>query len=188
MSDGFSTNALRVTTCDTSETLAAASDLFNRYRHHYGESSDADEQTLGWLTDMVETNMLIVYAASMDSSEDASPMGIATAHVMPASLVMGQFWQLRDLYVLPEARRQGVAAALVSTVRAAALRAGARRLSLATEPDNRAALDLYQRLGFRPVDGLVSLSVYLTPQQTGERAQTREGRGDSCAPPPRYLT
>src|SRR4051812_5125627 len=41
------TGALRVTTCDTDETLAAASGLFNQYRHHYGEPLDGDERTLG---------------------------------------------------------------------------------------------------------------------------------------------
>ena len=168
MNDGSVPNALRVTTCDTRDTLAAASGLFNQYRHHYGESPDADERTLGWLTDMVQSSMLTVYTASMGSPADAHPIGLATGHAIPASLVMGQFWQLRDLYVLPQARRQGAAAALVSAVREAALTAGAERLSLATEPDNQAALGLYRRLGFRPVEGLVSLSLDLAHQETKE--------------------
>lgn len=160
--------ALRVTTCDTDETLAAASVLFNQYRSHYGEPPDADERTIGWLTDMVQSNMLTIYTASVDSAADASPIALATAHAIPASLVMGRFWQLRDLYVLPRSRRQGAAAALVSAVREAALAAGALRLSLVTEPDNHAALGLYGRLGFRPVEGLASLSLDLAPQNIRE--------------------
>ena len=156
---------LRVTTCDTDETLAAASGLFNQYRHHYGEPPD--ERTLGWLTDMVRSRMLTVYTASVGSAADAPPIGLATGHAIPASLVMGQFWQLRDLYVLPGSRRQGVAAALVGAVREAALASGATRLSLVTEPDNEAALGLYRRLGFTPVDGLVSLSLDLAPPAIG---------------------
>ena len=58
-------------------------------------------RTLGWLTDMVRSNMLMVYTASVDSPADAPPIGLATGHAIPASLVMGRFWQLRDLYVLP---------------------------------------------------------------------------------------
>ncbi len=154
---------LRVTTCDTDETLAAASGLFNQYRHHYGEPPDGDERTVGWLTDMVRSQMLTVYTASVGSAPDPPPIGLATGHAIPASLVMGRSWQLRDLYVLPGSRRQGVAAALVGAVRDAALAAGATRLSLVTEPDNIAALDLYRRLGFTPVDGLVSLSLDLAP-------------------------
>ena len=153
-------DTLRVTMCDTDETLAAASGLFNQYRHHYGEPPDADERTLGWLTDMVQSNMLTVYTASVDSPA----IGLATGHAVPASLVMGWSWQLRDLYVLPGSRRQGAAAALVSAVGEAALAAGATRLSLVTEPDNQAALSLYRRLGFRPTEGLASLSLDLAPQ------------------------
>jgi len=161
-------DTLRVTTCDTDETLAAASGLFNQYRHHYGAPPDADERTLGWLTDMVQSNMLTVYTASVDSPASAPAIRLATGHAVPASLVMGRFWQLRDLYVRPGFRRQGAAAALVGAVREAALAAGATRLSLVTEPDNQAALGLYRRLGFRPVEGLASLSLDLAPQEIRE--------------------
>jgi ribosomal protein S18 acetylase RimI-like enzyme len=154
-------DTLRVMTCGTDEMLAATSDLFNQYRHHYGASPEGDERTLGWLTDMVQSNMLTVYTVSVDSPADAPPIGLATAHAIPASLVMGRFWQLRDLYVLPRSRRRGAAAALVSAVRDAALAAGATRLSLVTEADNQAALRLYRRLGFSPVEGLASLSLDL---------------------------
>lgn len=163
-------DTLRVTTCDTDETLAAASGLFNQYRHHYGEPADGDGdgRTLSWLADMVQSRMLTVYTASVDSSVDTPPIGLATAHAIPASLVMGRFWQLRDLYVLPESRRQGAAAALVGAVREAALAAGATRLSLATEVDNQAALGLYRKLGFRPVEGLASLNLDFAPNAIRE--------------------
>lgn len=159
---------LRVTTCDNDETLAAASVLFNQYRHHYGQPTDADERTIGWLTDMVRSRMLTIYTASVDSSEDALPVGLATGHAVPASLTMGRFWQLRDLYVLPGTRRTGVAAALVGAVREAALAAGATRLSLVTESDNQAALSLYQNLGFGHVEGLATLCLDLVPREVAE--------------------
>ena len=159
---------LSITTCDTDETLAAASGLFNQYRHSYGERPDEDERTLGWLTGMVESKMLTVYTASLVSPAGTPPIGLMTCHAIPASLTMGRFWQLRDLYVIPEARRRGVAAALVHAARTAALAAGATRLSLATETDNRAALALYRRLGFRPVEGLASLSLELPSQAATE--------------------
>ncbi len=146
---------MRVTTCDTDEALAAAGVIFDHYRRHYGQPPD--ERTVGWLAEMVGSNMLTVYTASTDERA----IGLATAHAVPASLVMGRFWQLRDLFVLPGSRRQGVAAALVVAVRDAALAAGATRLSLVTEPDNDAALGLYRGLGFTPVDGLATLSLDL---------------------------
>ena len=115
---------------------------------------------------MVQSSMLTVSTASLDSPADAPPIGLATGHAIPASLVMGRFWQLRDLYVLPGSRRRGAAAAQVSAVREAALAAGASRLSLVTGPDNEAALGLYRRLGLRPVEGLASLSLDLAPHET----------------------
>lgn len=156
--------ALRVVACETEESLAAAGVLFNQYRHHYGVPPDADGHTVGWLTDMVQSKMLTIYAAFVDLSEDTPPIGLATSHAIPASLTMGRFWQLRDLYVLPESRRRGVAA-LIGAVREAAIAAGATRLSLVTEPDNEAALGLYRGLGFRPVEGLASLSLDLAPDE-----------------------
>jgi ribosomal protein S18 acetylase RimI-like enzyme len=152
---------LRVTTCDANETLAAASRLFSEYRRHYGMPTDADDRTLAWLTEMVESNMLTVYTASVKSPTNAPPIGLATSHVIPASLTMGRFWQLRDLYVVPDSRRQGVAAALINEVRVAALAARATRISLLTEHDNEAALGLYRRLGFKPVEGLTTLGLDL---------------------------
>lgn len=159
---------LRVTTCDSRETLAAAGRLFSQYRHHYGEPPVSDERTLGWLTDMVGSNLLTVYTASVASPADEPPIGLATGHAVPASLAMGRFWQLRDLYVLPGSRRQGAAAALVGAVREAALAAGATRLSLVTEPDNHAALGLYRSLGFAQVEGLTTLSLDLAPHGSKE--------------------
>lgn len=151
---------LHVTTCDTDESLAVASDIFDRYRRHYG-ATDRAADTIDWLTEMVRSNMLTVYTASMTSLAGTPAVGLATSHAVPASLAMGRFWQLRDLYVLPESRRRGVAVALIRAVREDALAAGATRLSLMTESGNAAALGLYRSLGFRPVEGLESLSLQL---------------------------
>jgi ribosomal protein S18 acetylase RimI-like enzyme len=149
---------LRVTTCDSDEALAAASGLFNEYRHHYGEPSDQDWRTHGWLAEMVRARMLTVFMASVDGA----PVGVATSHAIPASLAMDHFWQLRDLYVRPGFRRRGVAAALLGAVPEAARAAGATRLSLVTELGNEEALSLYRGLGFRPLDGLTTLSLDIT--------------------------
>lgn len=158
---------VRVITCETRDSLAAAGRLFDQYRQHYGMPRDDAERTLVWLTEMVESRMLTVLTASVDPSARV-PVGLATAHAVPASLGRGRFWQVRDLYVRPDARRRGVAAALVATVRDAASAAGASRLSLVTEHDNHAALDLYRRLGFVTVEGLTTLSLDLTAPRTLE--------------------
>lgn len=78
----------------------------------------------------------------------------------------GCSWQLRDLYVVPAARRRGAGHALVSAVRAAATAAGAIRLSVQTEPGNTAALQLYRTSGFIPVEDLNILALGLPPSAT----------------------
>ena len=89
-------------------------------------------------------------------------VGFATTHQVPASLRLGRFWMLRDLYVDPAARRQGIARRLVESVRESAVAAGALRLSLQTEPDNDAAQALYRRCGFTTTADLTSLSLDLS--------------------------
>ena len=125
--------------------------LFDDYRAHYGETGPG---ALPWLTTQVTAGRLAVAARLTGGT----PRGLITTVVLPASLTLGTFWQIRDLYVPPAERRRGTARALLRHVIDAARAAGARRVSLQTEPDNHAALALYTTLGFRPVDGLTTLS------------------------------
>ncbi len=55
---------------------------------------------------------------------------------------------LEDLFVREAARGCGLGAALVEAAAERARRRGCRRIELDTESDNRAALVLYERLGF----------------------------------------
>ena len=126
--------------------LAGVAEIFDQYRRHYGEPVVAG-QALAWLADQAGSGKLTVFTAHAG----ADLAGIATAATLPASLRLGCYWQLRDLYVVPGARRRGAGHALVSAVRAAASAAGAIRLSVQTEADNTAALQLYRTSGFTPV-------------------------------------
>lgn len=60
--------------------------------------------------------------------------------------------RLRHLYVLPGLRRQGIAAALVQSLIAAAAAPGSGFHSLRLRCDTPAAAAFYARLGFAPVD------------------------------------
>lgn len=141
--------------------LADVAEVFDQYRHHYGEPLMAG-QALAWLTQLTRSGMLTIFSAHVDGDL----AGIATAVVVPASLRLGCSWQLRDLYVVPRARHCGVGRALVSAVRAAAAAADAIRLSVQTEAGNTAALQLYQTSGFLPEDGLQILVLDLPPSKT----------------------
>jgi ribosomal protein S18 acetylase RimI-like enzyme len=86
---------------------------------------------------------------------------------VPASLRLGHFWQIRDLFVLPNRRRVGVGRALLDSIRAAAIAAGALRIVLQTEADNIPALRLYAETGYAVVKGYCSLTLPLTPDFRG---------------------
>src|SRR5215469_5231613 len=138
------------------EQLVGVAAVFDQYRRHYGQPVVAG-QTLAWLSDHASHRQLSVFVAHV--GEDLA--GLATAVALPASLRLGCSWQLRDLYVVPGARRRGVARALVGAVRQAAAAAGAIRLSVQTEPSNIAALQLYCTNGFVAVEDIQILALPL---------------------------
>jgi GNAT superfamily N-acetyltransferase len=107
-------------------------------------------RTLACLADNLDHGRLTVFTAHV--SGDLA--GLVATVALPASLCLSSSWQLRDLYVVPAARRSGAARALLDTVRAAAVAAGAIRLFVQTEPGNADALALYDSSGFLPVDDL----------------------------------
>jgi len=131
---------------------------FDRYRAHYGESEDRSRAT-AWLEENLTAGRLEAFVADAGGEF----IGLALAMVVPASLSLGHFWQIRDLFVLPSHRRLGVGGALLASVRAAAISAGAARLSLQTEADNTSALRLYSKSGYSPVEGYQSLVLPLIP-------------------------
>lgn len=140
----------------TAAQLADLAAVFDQYRQHYHHAV-VPGQTLTWMRNHIDRGQLNVFAAH--AGEDLA--GLAVTVSTPASLALSCFWQLRDLYVVPAARRQGVGTALVAAVRAAAEAAGAIRLSVQTEPDNAAALQLYRASGFVLVDEVSILALPL---------------------------
>ena len=82
---------------------------------------------------------------------------------MPASLMLGTAWSIRDLYVTPQRRHAGIARNLIQHVVNQARSVGAHRVSLQTEAANTAALTLYAAVGFQRVSDLETLNLTLTP-------------------------
>ncbi|MEV0460232.1 GNAT family N-acetyltransferase [Catellatospora methionotrophica] len=136
--------------------FGAVAELFDDYRAHYGQQR-AYGATRQWLQDQSDTAGMRIGAAFAAGR----PCGLLTVLVMPASLTLGTFWMIRDLYVAPEHRGHGHARALLAETVSAARTHGARRVALQTEADNTAALALYTALGFAPVDGYVALNLDL---------------------------
>ena len=139
-------------------------ELFDRYRAHYGQPADQD-RSRAWLTDATTTGPMRAFHARVEGVA----AGMCLIAICPASLSLGEFWMVRDIYVDPQWRRTGVARALLDAVRAAAQQSGALRLTLQTEDDNVAALRLYERYGFGPVTGLRHLTLAVAEARAGSR-------------------
>jgi GNAT superfamily N-acetyltransferase len=122
--------------------FAGAAGLFDEYRQHYG-ANPAPEAVATWLTELVLSGRARIYVAG-----GTQPTGICSVAVAPAALTLRTVWLIRDLYVAPRARRQGLAQALLAAVAEEARAAGAHRLSLRTETSNTRAIELYARNGF----------------------------------------
>jgi GNAT superfamily N-acetyltransferase len=133
-------------------------ELFERYRAHYGQPVDRD-RSRAWLTEATTTGPMRAFLARVD----AVAAGICLIAICPASLTLGEFWMIRDVFVDARWRRTGVARGLLDAVRTAARQRGALRLTVQTEDDNAAALRLYERYGFAPVTGLRQLMLGLPP-------------------------
>ncbi|MET7945582.1 GNAT family N-acetyltransferase [Micromonospora sp. NPDC005324] len=132
--------------------------LFDDYRAHYGQPS-SPEITRSWLHDQLAQHRISAAAAIRANQV----CGFITATIMPASLMLGTAWSIRDLYVVPHHRRGGIANSLLQHVIRNARAAGAHRVSLQTETDNIPALTLYSEVGFQPVTGLELLNLTLDP-------------------------
>jgi GNAT superfamily N-acetyltransferase len=150
--------SVRDLTAPTRREVAQLADIFDQYRAHYGEVPDASQSSAAWLERNLSNNRLKAFVAD----DNDQLVGFAITMEVPASLRLGHFWQIRDLFVLPTHRRLGVGHTLLASIRAAAISAGALRLVLQTEEDNEPALRLYAESGYRLVEGYRSLTLPLT--------------------------
>jgi ribosomal protein S18 acetylase RimI-like enzyme len=134
--------------------------LFDDYRVHYG-LPPSPGATRSWLHEQLVLQRISASAAIRDDQV----CGFVTVAIMPASLMLGTAWSIRDLYVAPHHRRAGVAKALLEYVLHEARAAGALRVSLQTETGNLSALRLYTGIGFEPVTGLQTLNMITRTHQ-----------------------
>jgi ribosomal protein S18 acetylase RimI-like enzyme len=74
--------------------------------------------------------------------------GFVQLYPLQASLALASSWLLSDLYVAPNARRQGVAETLMNAARDFAQATGACGLQLETAKTNLAGQALYEGLGY----------------------------------------
>ncbi|MGB0951649.1 MAG: GNAT family N-acetyltransferase [Planctomycetota bacterium] len=125
--------------------LDALVPLFDGYRVFYGQKSDP-ERARKFLQDRFEQQDTVLFLAT---AEDGTPQGFTHLFPMFTSVGTARVWLLNDLFVAPNARRCGVARALMDHAATFARADGARSLELATQKENHAAKALYLELGYQ---------------------------------------
>jgi GNAT superfamily N-acetyltransferase len=124
----------------TQPLLSETAALLDQYRQHYGANPAADAVE-DWMLAQLASSRCLIYVAG-------EVQGICTIAVVPAALTLRTAWLIRDFYVRPDVRRQGIGRALLDRVTEDARQSGAHRLSLQTETANVRAIELYAKNGF----------------------------------------
>jgi ribosomal protein S18 acetylase RimI-like enzyme len=86
--------------------------------------------------------------------EGGEMCGMLSLAIAPTTQGAGCFGYLDDVFVLKQHRGQGIGAMLMREALEHARRSGCVRVELGTRWDNVHARRLYERLGFREVDGV----------------------------------
>jgi ribosomal protein S18 acetylase RimI-like enzyme len=121
--------------------------LFDHYRQFYGRTSNlcAVREFLLARFHNHESTVFIAY-------ENEKAIGFTQLYPSFSSISLARIFILNDLFVHEQARRKGVASALMSAAVQFATASGADRLSLSTAITNEAAQALYHSAGWKRDD------------------------------------
>lgn len=138
----------------TPEHLDLAAPLFDGYRRFYRQAQDLEGARVFLRERMVREEAVLFLAV-----EGTAGLGFTQLYPSFSSVSLGRLWILNDLFVAPEARGRGVAAALLEEARQLAVRTRASGLKLQTATDNHAAQSLYEKLGWERDDAFYHYSL-----------------------------
>jgi len=123
--------------------------LFDKYRQFYEQAPDYDG-CRAYLQARLENDESVIFVAQDDvvQEDKCKLVGFTQLYHTFCSVARTPIIQLYDLFVDPEARRQGVGRALMNQATAYAKESGASRLQLETGIENTQAQALYEALGY----------------------------------------
>jgi ribosomal protein S18 acetylase RimI-like enzyme len=118
--------------------------LFDAYRQFYKKPPN-EEAARRFLFARLSKGESVLFVARQDDR------AIGFVHLYPvfSSTNLTRQWILNDLYVVPEARKHGVAHALMNRAHQFAQSTQADGLTLETASDNHPAQRLYEQLGWK---------------------------------------
>lgn len=127
----------------TAADVDVVAPLFDAYRQFYGQPSDM-ACARAWLSDRMRGGESVVLLAERNDR----PSGFVQLYPMFSSVRTARLWILNDLFVASDARRRGVARALLDAAAQFARGDGAAGLMLETGRDNAPARALYRAAGW----------------------------------------
>ena len=139
------------------QDLDALTVLFDAYRRFYGQPAD-----LARARDWLRTRMRFGESVVLIAERGGVAAGFTQLYPMFSSVRTARTWILNDLFVADDARRAGVARALLDAAAQYARDDGAAGISLETSDDNAPARALYRAAGWHE-DATQWYSLALTP-------------------------
>ncbi|GAE25633.1 GCN5-related N-acetyltransferase [Halalkalibacter wakoensis JCM 9140] len=128
----------------TMEDVKGVAHLFHLYRVFYEQQSNVEEAER-YLSERLTKSESVIFVAK----EKDTYVGFVQLYPTFSSVSMTRTWILNDLYVLQEARKNGIAQLLLDKVKQFALDTGAKSIHLETGPDNKIAQSLYEKNGYQ---------------------------------------
>lgn len=139
------TDTLNIVTASPADAALIAP-LFDAYRMFYGLPSDIEAAQRFLDERLRRDESIVLYATAAD---DLMLLGFAQLYPTFSSLQLAPVVVLNDLFVRHDARRRGVARALLLATHDLARRRGMVQVSLETARTNNAARPLYESEGYR---------------------------------------
>ena len=121
--------------------------LFDSYRQFYDKPADP-QLAAAFIRDRLQADQSVIFLAEADEEGSREILGFVQLYPSFSSVAACRIWVLNDLFVIPTARRCGAGRALMEAARQHAIRTRAKRLTLETTAENRAAWSLYEDLGY----------------------------------------
>lgn len=139
----------------TQQTMGDVVPLFNAYREFYGQSSDL-QQAEQFIRERVAGAESIIFLAYLEEK----PVGFVQLFPVFSSVAMKRAFLLNDLFVANQARKQGVAQALMEQCYIYCQQEDARYMMLETARDNVQAQKLYEKMGMTIDETVYYYSIY----------------------------
>jgi GNAT superfamily N-acetyltransferase len=129
------------------------------FRDYLGHSSPSEDSFVASVENLIEQPDTEFWLAAAE--DRSAPAAISQLRFRHSVWTAAEDCWLEDLFVRPEARRRGLAKALVQRSLERARERGCRRVELDTNEDNNGAIRLYEALGFSATSKGSSRSLFL---------------------------